>query len=268
MAQHAPGPALWVESGGSGSPTLLMLHGLGANAAVWERMLPSIEARWPGRWLAPDLRGHGRSAHGAPYSVGTHAADVAQLLLPGEQVVVLGHSMGGAVAMTLASHWFGVAVRAVIAFGVKLAWTAEEIGRGRELARAPVRWFATRAEAVERYLLVSGLKDLIDPGSAAVALGIVEDGGRFRLAADPGIANAVGAPIETVIGAMMAPLHLAAGERDPMVSLEQMRQFDPAAKLLPRLGHNPHVEAPEELWRHVEEVLTLPCVDTFRSPLA
>jgi pimeloyl-ACP methyl ester carboxylesterase len=254
MAQHAPGPALWVESGGTGGPILLLLHGLGANAAVWERLRPLL-ARWPGRWLAPDLRGHGRSGHGAPYSLGTHAADVAQLIPPGEEVVVLGHSMGGAVAMTLASAWFGVAVRAVVAFGVKLVWTPEQIARGRDLARAPVRWFAARAEAIERYLLVSGLKDLIDPGSAAAALGIVEDGGRFRLAADPAIANAVGVPFDKVIGAMLAPLHLAAGERDPMVTLDEMRRFDPAARLLPGSGHNPHVEAPEVLWRYVEEVL-------------
>jgi pimeloyl-ACP methyl ester carboxylesterase len=246
---------LWVESGGSGGPVLLMLHGLGANAAVWERLRPLVAARWPGRWLAPDLRGHGRSGHGAPYSFGTHAADLAQLVPPGEEVVVLGHSMGGAVAMTLASAWFGVAVRTVIAFGVKLVWTPEQIARGRERACAPLRWFATRAEAIERYLLVSGLKDLIEPGSAAAALGIVEEGGRFRLAADPGIANAVGVPIEKVIGAMQAPLHLAAGDRDPMVSLEHMRVFDLAARLLPGSGHNPHVEAPEVLWGYVEEVL-------------
>src|SRR5258708_10129020 len=106
--------------------------------------------------------------------------------------------MGGAVGMTLASGWFGVAVHAVIAFGVKLVWTSQQIARGRELARAPVRWFATRAEAIERYLLVSGLKDLIDPGSAAAALGIVEEGGRFRLAADPRIGHAVGVPIENL----------------------------------------------------------------------
>jgi pimeloyl-ACP methyl ester carboxylesterase len=249
MVQHAPGPALWVESGGTGGPTLLMLHGLGANAAVWERLRPLVTARWPGRWLAPDLRGHGRSGHGPPYSFGTHAADVAPLIAPGEDLVVLGHSMGGAVAITLASAWFGLVVRAVIAFGVKLVWTPEQIARG------PVRWFATRTEAIERYLLVCGLKDLIDPGSAAAASGIAEHAGRFRLAADPGIANAVGVPIERVIGAMLAPLHLAAGERDPMVTLEQMRQFDPAASLLPGSGHNPHVEAPEVLWRYVEDVL-------------
>jgi pimeloyl-ACP methyl ester carboxylesterase len=31
---------MFVESGGSGAPTLLLLHGLGANAAVWRKLLP------------------------------------------------------------------------------------------------------------------------------------------------------------------------------------------------------------------------------------
>jgi pimeloyl-ACP methyl ester carboxylesterase len=216
---------------------------------------PLLAARWKGRWLAPDLRGHGRSGHGARYSLGAHAADVAALLEQGEEVVMLGHSMGGAVAMTLASGWFGISVRQVVAFGVKLEWTQEEIVKAQELAGAPVRWFATREEAIERYLRVSGLKGLVEPGSPMASLGISEEGGRFRLAADPGITGVVGVAIEAVIAAMRAPLRLAAGEHDPMASAEQMRRFDPKAVVFAGLGHNPHVEAPEELWRLVEETL-------------
>ena len=255
MAWPAPGPGLWVESGGSGGPALLLLHGLGANAAVWDGLRPLVAARWKGRWLAPDLRGHGRSAHRAPYSFGAHAADVAGLFEQGDEVVALGHSMGGAVAMALASQWFGVVVRRVVAFGVKLAWTAEETVRARELARAPVRRFATREEAIERHLRVAGLKGLVTPDSPAAAVGIVEEAGGFRLAADPGVNAVVGVPIESVIAAMRAPLRLAAGERDPMVTLDAMRRFDPGAVLLPGLGHNPHVEAPEALWQLVEATL-------------
>ena len=255
MARYAPGPGLWVERGGSGSPALLLLHGLGANAAVWEGLRPLLAARWPGRWLAPDLRGHGRSEHRGPYGFGAHAADVAGLFEQGEEVVVLGHSMGGAVAMSLASFWFGLGVRRVIAFGVKLAWTEEETARAQEMARAPARWFASREEAIERYLRVSGLKGLVDPGAPQAAVGIVEEGSRFRLAADPRISAVVGPPVEGVIAAMRAPLHLAAGERDPMVTLEQMRRFDAEATVLPGLGHNPHVEAPERLWQLVEAIL-------------
>jgi pimeloyl-ACP methyl ester carboxylesterase len=212
-------------------------------------------ARWRGRWLAPDLRGHGRSGHAEPYGMAMHAADVAGLLDGEDDIVVLGHSMGGGVAMALAGGWFGVNVRQVIAFGVKLVWTAEEVARALELARAPVRWFATQDEAIERYLRVSGLKGLIDPGSPEAAIGIVAEEGRFRLAADPRINGVVGVPLEMVSAAMRAPLRLAAGEHDRMVTLEQMRRFDPQAAIIAGTGHHPHVEAPETLWRVVEDAL-------------
>jgi pimeloyl-ACP methyl ester carboxylesterase len=247
---------LWVEEGGSGAPTLLLLHGLGGNAAVWDNLRPIIDQRWRrGRWLAPDLLGHGRSPHAPPYSIGGHAAAVAALVEPGTKVVVLGHSMGGAVAMALASGWFGAEVAHVIAFGVKLVWQAEEIAKARALAQAPARRFATRAEAVERYLRVAGLGGLIDPEGAVAQSGVVTDGNEFRLAADPRISEVVGAPIDKIIAAMRAPLRLAAGARDAMVGLEQMRRFDPAAQLIDNAGHNPHVEMPERLWSMVEDAL-------------
>ena len=255
MAKEKYGPALWVESGGSGAPVLLLLHGMGANAAVWDGLRPLLQQRWRGRWLAPDLRGHGRSDHCAPYSLGGHAADVAGLLQPGEEVVALGHSMGGAVAMMLGTGWFGANLRQVIAFGVKLAWSAEETSKALELARASVRWFATREEALERHLRISGLKGLVDPASPAATLGIVEESDRFRLAADPAISGVAGVDLSSVAAAMRAPLRLAAGERDPMVSAEQMRRLDKDAVVLPGLGHNPHVEAPEQLWRFVDKNL-------------
>ena len=253
--KQVTGPALSLESGGAGSPMLVLLHGLGAHAAVWEPLRPILEARWPGRWLAPDLRGHGRSEHRAPYSLGTHAADVAGLLEVGEEVVLLGHSMGGAIAIALASGWFGVRVRQVVAFGVKLAWAPEELAKAREIARAPMRWFATREEAVERHLRVAGLTGLVDPGSPAAARGVVAAEQGFRLAADPRVSEVVGVAIEDVVAAMRAPLRLAAGERDPMVTLEQMRRFDPQAVVIPGLGHNPHVEASEKVWRLLEDAL-------------
>jgi pimeloyl-ACP methyl ester carboxylesterase len=52
---------------------------------------------------------------------------------------------------------------------------------------------------------------------------------------------------------MLAPLRLAAGEHDPMVTLGQMRRF---AIIIAGSGHNPHVEAPERLWQVIEEALT------------
>ncbi len=246
---------LWVERGGSGQPTLLMLHGLGANATVWEPLLPLVRARWPGRWIAPDLRGHGRSPHLRPYALGTHAADVAGLTDPEDEVVVLGHSMGGAVGMGLGSGWFGLRLRAVIAFGVKLVWSEAEIAKAHELARQPVRWFETRDAAIDRHLRVAGLQGLVAPDSPAAAVGVVEESGRFRLALDPRVSEVVGTHLDAVAAALRAPLRLIAGSRDPMVTAEQMRRLDPDAVVLEGLGHNLHLEAPERLWPLVETAL-------------
>jgi pimeloyl-ACP methyl ester carboxylesterase len=242
---------LFVERGGTGSPTLLLLHGLAGSSAVWHGLVPVIESRWPGRWIAPDLRGHGRSFHGGPYSFGVYAADVANLLEQDEQVVCLAHSMGGVVAMVLASGWFGVQVAEVLAFGVKMEWRAEETAKARQIAQAPVRWFDTRKEALQRYLRISGLEGLVAPDSECATRGITECDGKFRLSMDPR-ANLAGAPLEQIIRAMSAPLHLAAGEKDPMVTVAQMRRYDPEAVIIEGVGHNAHVEAPERLWRFIE----------------
>ena len=65
------------RSGGSGDHLLLLLHGLGATGAVWDRLLPLVEESWRGPWAVPDMRGHGRSPAEPPYGYAVHAADVA-----------------------------------------------------------------------------------------------------------------------------------------------------------------------------------------------
>ncbi len=215
-------------------------------------MLPVVERNWPGRWVAADLRGHGRAAHAPPYGRAVFAADVAGAIgNPDDELVLLGHSMGGVVAMALSTGWFGVSVRHVFAFGVKIGWTADEVTQMKGLAAGPARVFDSRAEADARYLRVSGFAGLVGPGAPEALAGIVEAEGGFRLATDQGVYAAVG----DFYRAAAAPLRLAAGEADPMVSLAEMQTLDPQAVLLPGLGHNCHVEAPERVWELFEKTL-------------
>jgi pimeloyl-ACP methyl ester carboxylesterase len=235
---------LRVIGAGSGEPVLLLLHGLGATADVWEGWRPVLAQRWPGRWLAPDLPGHGGSVPLPRYSFGGLAAAVADLLDPAARTVVLGHSLGGVVGLALGSGWFGVAVDTVVGLGIKVAWTAEELDRARALADRPVQDFPTRAEAAARHLRVSGLAGLLAPESAAVAAGLRERGGGWRLALDPR-AFAVGAPdLPGLLAACRARVVLARGETDPMVGTDQLTALRPDAVTLPGLGHNAHVEDP------------------------
>lgn len=245
---------LFHRAGGQGSPRLVLIHGLGANADVWIPLEKHL-AQWKGGWLAPDLRGHGRSPHQAPYSYAGHAADVADLLAQDEEVSIVGHSMGGVVAMALATGWFGVRVRKVIAFGVKIRWTPEEFTKLHALARAPARFFDRKEEAVERYLKVSGLFGLVDPASPVAASGVREEGGKFRLAADSMINAAAGPDLAPFVNAMQCPLRLAAGSKDPMVSAADMQAFDPKPHLIEGAGHNAQVERPAQLWEFIKAEL-------------
>ena len=163
--------------------------------------------------------------------------------------------MGGVVAMALATGWFGVTVRRVFAFGVKIGWTADEVARMRRLAAAPAKRFDSRAEAAERYLRVSGLAGRVEPDAPEALAGVAGADGGFRLAADQRIYAAVGPAVAGFYGAANAPVRLAAGAADPMVSLAEMQALDPQAALLPGLGHNCHVEAPERVWDAFEESL-------------
>jgi pimeloyl-ACP methyl ester carboxylesterase len=236
---------LRVSEGGSGEPLLVLLHGLGATGDVWGGWRPLLARRWPGRWVAPDLPGHGGSPPLAAYTFDGLAAAVAAIIAPGSRVVVLGHSLGGVVGLALASGRFPVRAQAVIGLGIKVTWSDEDLDRARSLGRRPLAWFASRDEASARYLRVSGLAGLLPAGDPAVDAGLREQDGQWRLAMDPG-AFAVGAPdMPRLVAGSQALVTLARGEHDPMCTDEQLARLDAPTVTLPGLGHNAHVEDPE-----------------------
>src|SRR6266545_394416 len=104
---------IWSRTGGRpDGPLLVLLPGLGATAEVYaglEAVLGgslggSLAGSWRGGWVTVDLPGHGRSAWDPPYTFGRHADAVAELLPADREIVVLGHSMGGVVALELAAR--------------------------------------------------------------------------------------------------------------------------------------------------------------------
>ena len=216
------------------------------NGATWTQMLPAL-TDWPGRIIIPDLRGHGRSPHMRPYTFGHHAADVASLLQPNEPTYILGHSMGGALGLLLASGWFGIDVAYVLAFGVKFSWQPSELATLKKVANNPARLFSTRAKAVERFLRVSGLTGVVAANAPVVDVGIVSKDGGFRLAADPATNLIAGPPIGSIVNAARAKWRLACGESDPLVGIAELRAHDRHAIEIAGCGHNPHIETPVAL---------------------
>src|SRR5262245_25917537 len=203
---------LRVQAGGEGGPVLVLLHGLGATGDVWRGWQPLLAAEWPGRWIAPDLPGHGGSAPLPRYTFQALADAVGAALEPGAPVVVLGHSLGGVVGLALAGTP-ETAVRAVVGLGIKVTWSEDDLARARALADRPVSWFDSRDEAAARQLRVSGLTDLLAPDDPAVTAGLLAEGGRWRLRMDPALFG-IGAPDMTgLLAATPARVVLARGER-------------------------------------------------------
>jgi pimeloyl-ACP methyl ester carboxylesterase len=87
---------------GSG-PVLLLIHGIGDNSSAWHTVHSQLAQRFT--VIAPDLLGHGQSDKPrADYSVAAYANGMRDLLsvLGIEKVTVVGHSLGGGVAMQFA----------------------------------------------------------------------------------------------------------------------------------------------------------------------
>jgi len=243
--------ALYVARHGSGSPALLLLHGLGATGEVWDGLLRGLGDRWPGEVLVPDLPGHGRSDPLPRYTYGGLASAVAEVLEPGRPVAVLGHSLGGVLGLTLASGWFGVPVPAVCGIGMKVRWSADELAKAASLAARPAKVFGTREEAEDRALKVAGLHGLVSSTDAGVVE--VEDGWRLTL---DGAAFGVGEPdVAGLLAACRGEVVLAAGELDPMSPADHLVDHG-SPVILSGLGHNAHVEDPEALWPVVDRLLT------------
>lgn len=87
---------------GSG-PAILLIHGIGDNSTTWTAVQAKLAHRFT--VIAPDLLGHGKSDKPrADYSVAAYANGMRDLLsvLDIERVTVVGHSLGGGVAMQFA----------------------------------------------------------------------------------------------------------------------------------------------------------------------
>lgn len=99
----ASAPHRWhVQVTGHG-PDILLLHGAGASAHTWHRLVPHLDDHY--RLIAPDLPGHGftqspRGRSGLPQV----ARDLAALMhtMGAAPRIVIGHSAGGAIALEMA----------------------------------------------------------------------------------------------------------------------------------------------------------------------
>ena len=123
------------RTAGSG-PALLLLHGIANSSETWERVAPLLSEHFT--LIAPDLMGHGESATPrGDYSLGAHASGARDIAtaLGHERMTVLGHSLGGGIAMQFAYQFPERVERMVL---------VSSGGLGREVHLRPARRVAAR----------------------------------------------------------------------------------------------------------------------------
>jgi pimeloyl-ACP methyl ester carboxylesterase len=148
----------WGDAG-VGSPTLVMLHGWMDVSASFQFVVDALGDGW--RVIAPDWRGYGLSerTHADCYWFPDYLADLERVLdsAAPDPVVLVGHSMGGNVALLYA----GVRpqrVRAVVnleGFGLRATHAAQAPGRYAQWldelrSGAALRDYASAAEVADR----------------------------------------------------------------------------------------------------------------------
>jgi pimeloyl-ACP methyl ester carboxylesterase len=226
-----------IERGGGTGPTVLLLHGSGATGAVWAPVLGEIGNV---RWIVVDLPGHGRSDRLPAYHHHDYAAAIGAAVETDVDLVV-GHSLGALIGLTLADGTHGIRVGAVTAIAMKVLWTPDELSRR---GSRPHRSFADRDDALRRFAKVSGLPE----DSPGLATGIRRTPDGYQLAADPRLTAdppATQEELATVMTRVAVPVRLVCGAADPGIEPADMAAvLGREVETIPGAGHNPHLDHP------------------------
>jgi pimeloyl-ACP methyl ester carboxylesterase len=234
--------------GDASRPTLVLLHGGGANAHWWDAVAPRLAQRF--RPVALDFRGHGDSDWPEATFPGAFDRDLAALLehLGAPGAALIGHSMGAHVALSHAARH--PETPAVIAVEPSRGGGRRERRRMR-LALAARRSYRSRDEALARFRLLPPGHAVPEAVRRRVAEHSVreEPDGRFGFKFDarwfgvpplpPPDLSATAAEVLVMRGAL-STLLTAEGANALVAEIPRARLLEVA-----EAGHNVHVEQPD-----------------------
>ncbi|HSF36786.1 MAG TPA: alpha/beta fold hydrolase [Nocardioides sp.] len=266
------GQALSYVDSGSG-PAVLFIHGILGSQRQWSHLVDEVDEDH--RVVVPDLFGHGDSAKPTgDYSLGSHAATLRDLLdhLSIERVTLVGHSLGGGIAMQfyylfpervdrlvlVASGGLGREVNLVLR-SATLPGAEQVLG---VIASGPV---LERVEALGRGAQKVGWKPGADIGAiwrGFTSLGDRESRRAF-LATTRAVIDFGGQSISAhdhLAGVTPPPTMVVWGSKDRMIpawhALTAQRALSQCrVELFEGAGHFPHLDDPDRFARMLREFM-------------
>ena len=255
VAVSADGIPISYEVHGAGEPTLVFIHGWSCDSRYWRAQLSHFAASH--RVIALDLAGHGHSGlQREHYSMTAFGEDVRAVVEAedAERVVLIGHSMGGAVSLAAAA---AMPDRVAAIIGVD---TFQDLGQRLSVEEVEAWVGPLREDFVANVRpFVAGM--FIDSTDAALRDWVIAD----MSAAPPQVAvSAMQHLFET--SGDPATLAILREQEIPMVTInadlwptnvdgnaEQLPGF--RAIILPDTDHFLHMAQPEAFNRALEQVL-------------
>jgi pimeloyl-ACP methyl ester carboxylesterase len=242
-------------------PVLLLIHGMAGTYENWQAVIEPLARGHT--VLAPDLPGHGTSAPaGGDYSLGALAAGLRDLLiaLGHERATLVGHSLGGGIAMQFAYQFPEITERLVLVCSGGLGPEVSPVLRAAALPGADLFIAATAGpgriagSAVARGLATVGLRPNADVAEVARGYASLADPDRRAafLATLRAVVSTDGQRVHAGDRLYLAegvPVLIVWGERDPMIPVhhgEHAHQTIPGSRLevFDGVGHLPQLEAP------------------------
>jgi len=252
---------VWV--GGEG-PCMVLLHGAGDQAGTWARMVPPLLDDY--KVVIPDLPGHWKSdPRKGPIGVDQLLSGVEVVMdsvCAGEEVVLVGNSLGAWLAMLYAHDYPANVARLVAMNGGPIT------NRNPAVNIFP----KTREEARET------MKGLMGPATLPVPDFVLDDiirharvgpAGRFVLTLDEWGPYLLDGRLDEVA----VPVELVWGDSDALMTLDYaQRLLDglPLARLhtVHGCGHAPHRECPDKTLEALQAALTLPPPEMMAEEVA